>query len=259
MRIEGRLLKVLNMKNAHEFALYVENFSSLLASVHDGTLTIADESLAHRMQHVLRAEVGESCVLFDRQQYAQCTVQGYLKRAAVMRVESVHATEKLSPEIIFLLPVLKKEAFETALYSLVESGATFIQPVITQKIHRQWITAKDMDRLQRIMIAAAEQAKQYHFAQLLEPQKLVDVLQQSYAGASIFFEPHGTPLLDVAHAVRDQKPSSLRLLIGPEADLTDDEKALVASVGFTVCALTPTILRASSAAALAQGIFRSIF
>ena len=47
------------------------------------------------------------------------------------------------------------------------------------------------------------------------------------------------------------------LLIGPEGDLALQEKELVAGK-MQFCALTPTILRASQAAALSIGIVRSV-
>jgi RsmE family RNA methyltransferase len=48
------------------------------------------------------------------------------------------------------------------------------------------------------------------------------------------------------------------LFVGPEGDLTDQEKVLLKQNGFIFCALTPTILRACEAIALGAGVVRSI-
>lgn len=247
-----------NNSNAeHEFALYCASLPAQLP--HQGTVTVHDEALAHRIQHVLRMAIGQQFQLFDGRLYAQCVLQEVGKRSFSVSIISSELIQPLTPNVTFLLPVLKKESFETALYSLVEAGATAIQPVITNKIHRQWITAKDYERLQRIIIAAAEQAKQFALPSLAKPQELSELCAAPYQGVSIFFDPHGRPLFEVLKEVAAAKPSHLRLLIGPEADLTTAEKDMVAHAGFQFCALTPTILRASSAAALAQGVVRAIF
>ncbi len=46
-------------------------------------------------------------------------------------------------------------------------------------------------------------------------------------------------------------------VIGPEGDLTKEEKAYLKEQGFLFCALTPTVLRAQQAVALGLGILRS--
>ncbi len=57
--------------------------------------------------------------------------------------------------------MLKREAFEQAVYSLCEMGATSIYPVRTVKTAQSWGSEKDYVRVRTSMIAAAEQAKQF--------------------------------------------------------------------------------------------------
>ena len=45
--------------------------------------------------------------------------------------------------------------------------------------------------------------------------------------------------------------------VGPEGDLTLEEKAYLKQLGFVFCALTPTVLRAQQAVALGLGVLRS--
>lgn len=52
--------------------------------------------------------------------------------------------------------------------------------------------------------------------------------------------------------------SELMLLVGPEGDLSNEEKNAVHTAGFIMCALTPTILRSVHAAFLGAGIMRSV-
>ena len=47
--------------------------------------------------------------------------------------------------------------------------------------------------------------------------------------------------------------------VGPEGDLTQEEKDYLKQQGFVFCRLTPTVLRARQAVALGLGILRSYF
>ena len=47
-------------------------------------------------------------------------------------------------------------------------------------------------------------------------------------------------------------------MIGPEADLSTEEKNLLLKEYFSFVKLTPTVLRAYQAAGIALGIFRSL-
>jgi len=49
---------------------------------------------------------------------------------------------------------------------------------------------------------------------------------------------------------------TIMLVVGPEGDLTVDEKKLLSSAHYTACSLTPTVLRSEEAATLAAGIIR---
>jgi len=94
---------------------------------------------------------------------------------------------------------------------------------------------------------------------LYAPQTITNVLATSDSGTRIFCDPTGTDLWTVLKEAHAESPESLTLLVGPEGDLTGEEKELVRSSGFTFCALTPTVLRAHQAVSLITGIIRSVF
>ena len=48
------------------------------------------------------------------------------------------------------------------------------------------------------------------------------------------------------------------MLVGPEGDLTHEEKQFVDDHGFIFCKLTPTIMRAHQAVAVGLGVLRSM-
>jgi len=249
-------------KEKHEFALFVESLGLLIQTVKPGQIfIISDEKLVHRVMIVLRLGVNDGCVVFDRTLYAPCTIMSFVgKKQIHMKIQSKQRTITARPSITFLLPLLKKDDYEGALYSLAEIGVTTIQLVSTKKTARVWSDDHDWDRAQRILIAAAEQSKNYCFPELKAPVALDVALRdiQSNESANIFFDPAGEQCFSVMQALNTSQPHAIVLLIGPEGDLSVEEKAMVRKKNFIFCALTPTIVRAMQAAALGAGLVRSL-
>jgi 16S rRNA (uracil1498-N3)-methyltransferase len=174
-------------------------------------------------------------------------------------MKSQQLTVALRPSISFLLPLLKRDDYEGALYSLAELGVSSIQPVITQKTHTSW-SDRDADRAERILIAATEQSKNYAMPELKAPISLDKAVQAVDKGSiKVFFDPLGEAFFSVLRMLHDNQPQHIVLLIGPEGDLSSEEKKMVKEKGFIFCALTPTIVRAVQAAALGAGLVRSLF
>lgn len=248
-------------KEKHEFALFVESLSVLLQKVVPGMIfIIVDEKLFHRVTTVLRLHPDEECVVFDRTVYAHCIIVAFSgKKQIHMMLKSKRCTHTFNPSITFLLPLLKKGDYETALYSLVEIGVTTVQLISTKKTHVSWSGEHDFDRAQRIFIAAAEQSKNYCFPLLKSPVVLSEALNAlSSSSTKVFFDPAGEPCFSVIRELYDDQPQSVVLLIGPEGDLSNEEKKMIKEKNFIFCALTPTIVRATQAAALSAGLVRSL-
>lgn len=246
------------MTMQHEFALYYPALTSLIGTKKaPQELILDDQNLVHRMGRVLRLRVEDSLVFFDETIHVQCRVQSIEKKRCVVVLVRKQSHDQLKPHITVLLPLLKREALESALYSCVELGANAVQLVSTEKIHRAWRGEKELQRARSVMIAAAEQSKNFALPTLLEPITLEKACQAAY-DSRIFFEPHGKFLSEVAHDLRTQSPKRIAVLVGPEADLSDAEKELVRAASFSLCALTPTVLRARQAVAVGLGAIRSL-
>jgi len=249
-------------KEKHEFALHIESLSSLLhyKSPHD-TIIFTDEKLLHRMMTVLRLQVTDECMFFDQKMFISAKIVSFTgKKQITLSIQSISSTKILYPQITFLLPLLKRDDYEAALYTLTELGINNIQLVFTQKTGTQWADNRDKDRAQRIIIAAAEQSKNFAYPTLQAPISLEAALKKySNITTKIFFDPQGTQLFSVMTGLHTTQPKELLLLIGPEGDLILEEKKIVVANNFIFCALTPTIIRSVQAAALAAGFIRSLF
>ncbi|MFC1843052.1 RsmE family RNA methyltransferase, partial [Candidatus Dependentiae bacterium] len=219
-----------------------------------------NKDIFHRLAHIIRLEKDENFILFDQKENIEIKLQNFIKKkiisGTVLRKEK---NKILKPDITFILPLLKKEHFELALYSLVELGANTIQILITHKSQKKW-DQKLYARSLKIMASSAEQSKNFAIPQLQEPiaiqKHLESVDKKEKKSINIFFDSEGESL----HEVIKNLDTSLHinLMIGPEADLTTQEKKMLKDSKFIFCKLTPTILRSFQAAAIGLGSFRSL-
>ena len=76
--------------------------------------------------------------------------------------------------------------------------------------------------------------------------------------SKLFFDPQGAHFFDIMQRLHSDQPKEVLLLVGPEGDLTSQEKEVVRANNFIFCALTPTIIRAVQATGLAVGFIRSL-
>jgi 16S rRNA (uracil1498-N3)-methyltransferase len=242
--------------NVHQFALYCPGLNELMDHAQSDQLQITDGELHGRISHVLRMEVGQSLVLFDAEQSLTVEVANISKKAVTVKVLTSGSITPVMPSITMLLPILKREAFDDALYAMAELGVNVVQPITTAKTQTSWGSEKDYQRAQRIFVAAAEQSKQFALPSLEKVKTLADALKISNQPNKIFFDANGKPLKTL---LANLKTESTVCLIGPEGDLTPTEKDQVAHYGFASCALTPTILRAQQAVALGVGVIRAWF
>lgn len=236
--------------NKHLFALHLPAGNQIRGS----EIVLIDEAFVRRIQKIVRLSVGDSCILFTRTHHTQATVVRSEKKKVIFSLEQVSENVHFKPFITYLLPLLKRDALETALQSLTEAGVQDIELIETSKIHRKWGSQKELDRLQRIIVAAAEQSKNFSYAVLRDPISLPEALKKDSV-SGFYGDPSGKPLHAYENALSQ---SQLFLSTGPEGDFTPEEKQLLQQHSFRPVSLTPTILRAETAALVLASFFRSL-
>lgn len=239
------------MRDKHEFALFIS-----VPLFHE--LIITDRDTIFRIQQVLRIAIGDTVIFFNDTQYARATYVSGDKKQLRFSLEKSHDTIPLTPKIHWLLPILEREAFEAALYSATVLGATTIQPIITQKSRQKWGSEKDLERARRIMISAAEQSKQFVLPAINPVRVILNLFQDPPKKISIpiFFDPTGLPCKELLKQTNVQE---FTLCIGPEGDLTSEEKQFLKEQGFQFYSLGKSVLRACDAVMVAQGIVRALY
>jgi 16S rRNA (uracil1498-N3)-methyltransferase len=246
----------------HEFAVYAASLSSQLIAT-SKHLLLSDPDIVHRIRSVLRLSKGEELIVFDGSLQATCSITDISKKAIAVDILSRENTTPLLPSITFLLPLLKKEAFERMIYACVELGATTIQPISTEKSQRSWRSEKELERVHKIMVAAAEQSKQFALPIIHQPCSLPEALElHATQKIKLVADPAGTPLYEVLTRMHQnmhpQKGEGIVITMGPEGDFSDMEKELLHTASYQTVKLTPTVLRSQQAGALLLGVIRSI-
>ncbi|MGE0009334.1 MAG: 16S rRNA (uracil(1498)-N(3))-methyltransferase [Candidatus Babeliales bacterium] len=237
----------------HEFAFY---YKQLIKDQKQIVLT--DAALLQRINKVLRLNVGETFTLFDGVFVIEVVITILDKKHCVVTVQNVEIVRQLLPEVNCIVPVLKRDALEEVLYAAIELGANSVQLMFTEKVHRAWAGTKEFERLHAIMIAACEQSKQFAMPRLHAPITFDEVIKQ-LSGDVIFFDADGKSAYEVISELKKKKNSkAITLIIGPEADLSINEKDVLRKKGVVFCKLTPTVLRAKQAFVVGLGMIRSM-
>lgn len=210
-----------------------------------------DDALVKRIASVLRMKKGDQVTLFDYHCSARVTLEGVSKKSVTFSVQSIHETEHATPEITCLLPLLKRDALAIAITRLSVLGVRKIQLVISEK-SRYSLTQKEFLRLQKMIIAAAEQSKSFAMPELIAPQKLEDCINDQIENAFLF-DQYGASCREI---ITQKFTGSIIVAFGPEGDFTDQEKKLFTDNGYRSLLLTDSVLRTIDAVILGIGLFK---
>lgn len=241
----------------HNFAFYYQELAANFKLV--AQLTISNQELVHRVTKVLRLQVGDELILFDKRQSLTGIISLIDKKSFMLEQIRWHQATSLVPEITLALGVLKKENFENALYSCVELGASHIKPIIFSKCAPQKL---NFERLEKILISAAEQSKNFNLPILQEPvyfSSFLESVRQNQDLTYIYCDVAGKNMLELVEKIKKQVNPRIVLIVGPEGDLTNLEKeSLITQQNVLAMRLTPTILRSFQAVTVALGSLRSL-
>ena len=242
--------------NAHQFALYVESLTKFLETAKSCFIELKDEAIIHRIIHVLRLTANDHVTLFDSALHASVLLKTIQKKSVGLEIINTQKNQSYTPHITFFFPLLKKDAFEAALYNLTALGVQIIQIYACTKTAS--FASYSHERAQRIMIAAAEQSKQFIIPEIRHAVTYSKLLQTHVAQSFFFADQQGMHAYETITTLKSQNRTALTLMVGPEGDLTTAEKQDIASHA-TLLRLTPTILRSEDALSLMTGMIRALF
>lgn len=211
---------------------------------------------AHHLLHVMRAVVGTQVVLFDGSGHEFRACMERIGRSTVdLRVlSSRHVSRELPCPLILGVAPPKGDRQKWLVEKAVELGVTRLILLQTKRaLYRP--SEKTFSRLRRTVVEASKQCGRNRLMEVAEA-----VAWQDYVGQPTAATEHPPPCLLMAHLkVEPDGPSEdvisrcasaghIRLAIGPEGGLTENEVAVARHQGWRTVTLGPRILRIETAA-----------
>lgn len=242
----------------HCFAIFFVGLSKLTEK---SVFRLEEQTLLHRLYSVLRLRRGSEIILFNDELSCLVEILELERNYCSIKIKQITSVSLPTLRVHVYLGLLKKPSFEEALYFACEAGATALTPVIFDKIHANFWSDKELDRLKKIVISAREQSKNFLPFQLSAPIKFVDLVNnESFNEATnIVFDPTGVSALELVNQITNTEFSAkkglVNLIIGPEGGFTDIEFATILASNVLVVSLTKTILRAPEAVLVGTSLF----
>jgi 16S rRNA (uracil1498-N3)-methyltransferase len=224
-----------------------------------GELAVIDGDEGFHASNVRRIRVGEQIDLSDGAgTLAHCvvadTAKGWLSATVTERV--VIAAPRPAVTVVQALP--KSDRSELAVELATEAGADgFVAWQATRCVAR-WEgpkVEKGLRRWEAVARSAARQSRRAYVPAVegvVSTAALAQRVADAVAGGAVVLALHESatePLAELPLAQAD----SLMLIVGPEGGIADEEIAAFAAAGAKAVRLGPTVLRTSTAAAVALG------
>jgi 16S rRNA (uracil1498-N3)-methyltransferase len=200
-----------------------------------------------------RADVGDGAGLVT-----ECVVTAHSSRGLELEVRARREVPRPDPEITVVQAIPKGDRGELAVEEMTEVGVDRIMPWAAARSVPVWHGERGERSLARWRVTAREAAKQSRRAwipQVTEAVSAADVAQAiARAACAIVLEPDAA---DSIAGIRPPESGDLLIVVGPEGGVTDDESAAFRAAGATARRLGPTVLRTSTAGAVAAAILLS--
>ena len=224
-----------------------------------GGLAVVDGEEGFHAANVRRIRVGEAIDLSDGAGLlAHCVVEDTAKGRLSARVTEQQAVAPARPAVTVVQALPKSDRAELAVELATEAGADAFLAWQAARCVARWDGPKVDKGLRRwgaVARSAARQSRRAYIpavegvvstAELI--QRVADAVAQGVTVLALH-ESATEPLEGLPLAQAD----SLMLIVGPEGGISDDEISDLTGAGAHAVRLGPTVLRTSTAAAVALG------
>ncbi|HVV21257.1 MAG TPA: 16S rRNA (uracil(1498)-N(3))-methyltransferase [Pseudonocardiaceae bacterium] len=205
---------------------------------------------------VRRLRAGESLMLSDgRGGLAECVVRSADRDTVALTIGRRWTEPAPQPRVVLAQALVKGDRGELAVELATEAGVDEILPWRAERCVARWDDGPRGDKaLARWRNTAREAAKQARRAWCPPVAPPIDT-------SSLAQRVKTVDVALVLHESAEKRPTDIRLpdagdillVVGPEGGITDTELATLAADGAIPVRLGPTVLRASTAAAVALG------
>ena len=206
--------------------------------------TLTEEETAHIMR-VMRLKVGDEITLVDGRGnlYKAVIVETQKKRCEIEIIEKHAQCGKRPYRLhIGIAPTKNTDRFEWFVEKATEIGIDEITPLLCERSERKLI---NMERLQRVMIAAMKQSQKAYLPQINEMTAFDEWLKKQTAGQRYIAHCYDRDRKILKNAY--QPSDDVTITIGPEGDFSMSEVLLAENSGFEGISLGHSRLRTETA------------
>ena len=200
-----------------------------------------------------RADVGDGAGLV-----AECVVTAHSSRELELAVRARREVPCPDPLLTVVQAIPKGDRGELAVEEMTEVGVDRIMPWAAARCVPVWRAERGARSLARWRATAREAAKQSRRAwipEVTEQVRTADLAQViTKAACAIVLEPGAAQSLG---GLRPPESGDLVVIVGPEGGITDEENAAFRTAGAAPRSLGPTVLRTSTAGAVAVAVLLS--
>lgn len=220
-----------------------------------GGLAVVDGDEGFHAATVRRIRPGEELDLSDGAgTLAHCVIEDAVKGRLTARVLSVTDVPAAVPTVTVVQALPKSERSELAIELATEAGADAFVAWQSERCVARWDGAakveKGLRRWSAVARSAARQSRRPYVPSVSGPVSSAELVASIGAGVTlVLHESAEVALRDVI----SPSTETVTLIVGPEGGITDGEVAALVAAGAIAVRLGPSVLRTSTAAAVALG------
>jgi 16S rRNA (uracil1498-N3)-methyltransferase len=228
----------------------------LVDALPTGPETTLDGPEGRHAATVKRLRAGETLTLSDGAGgLAICVVEAVAgKDSLQLRVIERATVPAPQPRVIVVQALVKGDRGELAVELATEAGADVIVPWRAARCVVKWEDGpraeKALARLRNTVREAAKQARRAWVPEVMEPVSTKGLLGIVDGSTGLVLD--GSAKLRLADVALPGQ-GDIVLIVGPEGGVSDEETAALEGAGAQAVRLGPSVLRASTAAAVALG------
>ena len=252
----------MSRRHKHIFAFYAQDLS--LSILEDGSVCLNDKNLWQRIIRVTKLDHHDAFILFNRETNLELQLlKETFERKNKVFAKIINKKKNLLPDLnlILYMPITKKSYAENILYNSAQIGVTKIIPVVIERTCRLNLKfIQNIQRVEKILISACEQSKNFCIPELCDPIPLGSVefsdgIQESF---KILLDHEGKSCRKLFERLSQNVPATISVACGPEEGFNSEEKIFLENAGFERFRLVKNILRTQEAVTIALGIVKSL-
>lgn len=218
----------------------------------EGVVLALEAAQANYLGNVLRLGTGAELLVFDGAsgEWLARIAEASKKRMTLVIDRQTREPESI-PDVWLAFAPVKRAQTDWLVEKATELGAARLMPVMTQRTVAERVR---LDRLESIVIEAAEQCGRTRLPEIAEPVQLNRFVAERDPARHFYFadEGGGEP---AAPAFRG---GPAVILVGPEGGFTEEERTFVRGAGAVPISLGPRVLRAETAALAALSAYMAV-